>query len=160
MCKLNRLLAITALLVSIVNCGLLCSAYQQIKLDQQSTDSSLEELFAVTNTQYDLIKELSVRCETNRCKCKDIKPNTIAINKVADRKGLIVIHKMPGCPPCERWLLREKPKAEKAGWEVRTEEYGGKYNSYPQFRVYADPKKPGVWSRGFQTFEQLRGLVK
>lgn len=160
MCKTNRVMNVVSLILVSVALIAVYAVSQQVKELRKATDSSLEDLYVVVNKQADLIAELSVRCEVNRCKCKEVKESTIAVSKVADQKGLIVIHKMPGCPPCERWMLREKPKAEAAGWEVRTEEYGGKYNSYPQFRVYADPKKPGSWVRGFKTFEQLREVAK
>ena len=67
---------------------------------------------------------------------------------------------MPGCPPCKRWKDIELPKAEAAGWEVEIVQYEGKYNAYPQFRVYQDVTKKGGWVRGFQTFEQLRQVGK
>lgn len=160
MCKTNRFMNIVALMLVSVALAAVYAVSQQVKELRRASDSSLEDLYVIVNKQADLIAELSVRCEVNRCRCKEVKESTIAVSKVEKPKGLIVIHKMPGCPPCERWLRTEKPKAEAAGWEVRTEEFGGKYNSYPQFRVYADPKKPGVWARGFQTFEQLREAAK
>lgn len=97
-----------------------------------------------------------VKCDNPKCDCDDCDCDDCDCGVVKR----IYLHTMPGCPPCKRWKDVELPKAEAAGWEVEIVQYGGKYNSYPQFRVYQDVTKQGGWVKGFQTFEQLRQVGK